>query len=125
MFEEGLSLEKLRHIKTRKGDDFDHWIKLVKGGFRKYMVTHGSIKGVLIMLIVTFILVISGGYVLVEELLAHKMFQHFTEADIRRVVATNDKQRFSLKTNDIGQLMICANQGHSFEVRFFSSFFFL
>ncbi|XP_786744.1 tRNA 2'-phosphotransferase 1 [Strongylocentrotus purpuratus] len=58
-----------------------------------------------------------GGYVLVKDLLAHKMFKRFTEADIRRVVASNDKQRFSFKTNEeTGELMICANQGHSFDV---------
>ncbi|XP_041467596.1 tRNA 2'-phosphotransferase 1-like [Lytechinus variegatus] len=58
-----------------------------------------------------------GGYVLVKDLLAHKMFQGYTEADIRRVVASNEKQRFSLKTHEeTGDLMICANQGHSFEV---------
>ncbi|XP_072164200.1 tRNA 2'-phosphotransferase 1-like [Diadema setosum] len=59
-----------------------------------------------------------GGYLLVRELLAHRMFNNCTEEDIRQVVALNDKQRFSLKEDPAtGDLLICANQGHSFEVQ--------
>ena len=68
----------------------------------------------------------AGGYVKVRELLDHQKFKHYSEADIRRVVSSNDKQRYSLKTDaQTGELMICANQGHSFEVCLFVfSFFF-
>lgn len=39
-----------------------------------------------------------------------------TEADIKMIVQTNDKQRFALETDEKGRLMIRANQGHTIEV---------
>ncbi|XP_022083190.1 tRNA 2'-phosphotransferase 1-like isoform X4 [Acanthaster planci] len=58
----------------------------------------------------------SGGFINVDDLLAHPMFSHFTVGDIKRVVTSNDKQRFSLKEHpDSKKLQICANQGHSFQ----------
>lgn len=54
------------------------------------------------------------GYIKVADLLNHQFFrQKYTVDDIKRVVLTNDKQRFSLKTDSQGFLEICANQGHS------------
>lgn len=40
----------------------------------------------------------------------------YSEADVRRVVSDNDKQRFALKESEGGSLWIRANQGHSMEV---------
>ena len=39
-----------------------------------------------------------------------------TSEEVTRLVRDNDKQRFSLKEVD-GNLFICANQGHTVEVR--------
>ena len=54
------------------------------------------------------------GYVPVQEILQHphKKFRGATMEDIRRVVETNAKQRFSL-TERNGEMLIRANQGHS------------
>ena len=52
-----------------------------------------------------------------QDLLAHDMFRRFTVDNIRNVVSSNDKQRFTLVEHPTtGVLRICANQGHSFEV---------
>ena len=40
-------------------------------------------------------------------------FAGWTEADVRQVVVTCDKQRFALKVDAEGRLLIRANQGHS------------
>jgi len=43
--------------------------------------------------------------------------QRYTEADIRRVVEDNDKQRFQLVVDsESSRLKIRANQGHTVEV---------
>jgi 2'-phosphotransferase len=57
----------------------------------------------------------SDGYVPVSDILnhSHKKFKGITEEKIRRVVASNDKQRFSLKETEDGTLCIRASQGHS------------
>ena len=39
----------------------------------------------------------------------------YSEEDVRRVVADNEKQRFALK-EESGRLWVRANQGHSMEV---------
>ncbi|MBE9009235.1 RNA 2'-phosphotransferase [Pseudanabaenaceae cyanobacterium LEGE 13415] len=56
-----------------------------------------------------------GGWVSVDELLAACAFHQFpiTRAELEKVVATNDKQRFSF---DEAKTRIRANQGHSVEV---------
>ncbi|XP_070516865.1 tRNA 2'-phosphotransferase 1-like [Cardiocondyla obscurior] len=51
------------------------------------------------------------GFVAVSELLG-KSLQRYTVDDIKRVVETNNKKRFTLKTIN-GVLEIKANQGHS------------
>ena len=54
----------------------------------------------------------ANGWASIDELLtkAHAHGQSFTEAQLREVVASNDKQRFAL---DEAQRRIRANQGHS------------
>jgi RNA:NAD 2'-phosphotransferase (TPT1/KptA family) len=52
------------------------------------------------------------GYIAIAEILKHKNLKKFTAADIDRVVASNDKQRFAIDVVD-GQQCIRANQGHS------------
>lgn len=57
------------------------------------------------------------GFLFVEELLAHPQFRSYSLEDVERVVATNDKQRFKLRSHpDDGRLQIRANQGHSVQV---------
>lgn len=56
------------------------------------------------------------GYIKVSDILQHRFFnEKFTLDDIKRIVLTNDKQRFTLRSKD-GVLEICANQGHSIGV---------
>ena len=59
--------------------------------------------------------VTSDGYVLLSDLLLHKDFvtNNISVDEIKFVVANNDKQRFKLITDESGNLMIRANQGHS------------
>ena len=54
----------------------------------------------------------------VADIGQHRRFcDKFTVADIRCVVAENDKQRFTLRTHPVsGKLQIKANQGHSIHV---------
>lgn len=60
------------------------------------------------------LLFLTDGFVSVDELLAHPQFRSYSLEDIKRVVATNDKQRFKLYPNpENGLLQIRANQGHS------------
>ncbi|XP_018334843.1 tRNA 2'-phosphotransferase 1 [Agrilus planipennis] len=57
------------------------------------------------------------GFVDINEVLQHKRLKKIscTPEDVREVVATNSKQRFTLRDRQ-GTLEICANQGHSFPV---------
>lgn len=54
----------------------------------------------------------SDGYLNVEDILKHPFLKNNSIDDIKQVVATNDKQRFSLREH-LGYLQIKANQGHS------------
>lgn len=56
-----------------------------------------------------------GGYVSCEDILKLAQFNKFTLGDIKNVVDTNDKKRFTLNEED-GKLYIRANQGHSHTV---------
>uniref|UniRef100_UPI0037E785A4 tRNA 2'-phosphotransferase 1 isoform X3 n=1 Tax=Semicossyphus pulcher TaxID=241346 RepID=UPI0037E785A4 len=57
------------------------------------------------------------GFLFVEELLAHPQFRSYSLEDVKRVVATNDKQRFKLRSHpEDGRLQIRASQGHSLQV---------
>lgn len=55
------------------------------------------------------------GYVKVQDLLHHRHLQAYNVEDVKRVVANNNKNRFTLR-NYLGVLEICANQGHSIKV---------
>jgi len=53
----------------------------------------------------------------VDDVLCQKGLEQYTEADVRRVVEENDKQRFQLVVDtESSRLRIRANQGHSVEV---------
>lgn len=57
------------------------------------------------------------GFIPLEDLLAHPQFRSYSVDDVKRVVETNDKQRFKLQPHpENGSLQIRANQGHSVQV---------
>ena len=59
----------------------------------------------------------AGGYLYVEDLLALPKFKRYNWAQIKEVVSSNEKQRFSVMTEkDTGRVLIRANQGHSIKV---------
>ncbi|XP_043931672.1 tRNA 2'-phosphotransferase 1 [Protopterus annectens] len=59
----------------------------------------------------------SDGFLYVEEILCHPQYKRYSEADIQRIVETNDKCRFSLRKHPTdGRLQIRANQGHTVQV---------
>jgi len=61
----------------------------------------------------------SDGYLKVDDILQHPHFARtlqVTKEDIVRVVDSNDKQRFTISTDNKGDDIIRANQGHSVEV---------
>lgn len=53
----------------------------------------------------------------VADLLAIDQLKGYTVEDLRRVVDSNDKQRFHLEDRE-EELYIRANQGHTLEVKF-------
>ncbi|XP_062503092.1 tRNA 2'-phosphotransferase 1-like [Corticium candelabrum] len=58
-----------------------------------------------------------GGFAFVDDILARPHLKRFTFTDVERVVADNDKQRFSLIIDkDTGRSKIRANQGHTLEI---------
>lgn len=67
--------------------------------------------------LVYHILMYTGGFLWVDEILRRNEYRDFTVEDIKHIVETNDKQRFSL-ADENGRLKIRANQGHSVEVKF-------
>lgn len=63
------------------------------------------------------------GFLFVDELLAHPQFHSYTLEDVERVVNTNDKQRFKLRSHpENGCLQVRASQGHSIKVRLCQGF---
>lgn len=52
----------------------------------------------------------------VSEVLSHKSLQRYSLDDLKRIVNTSDKQRFSFREQG-NTLEIRANQGHSLNVR--------
>uniref|UniRef100_A0A1X7VGV5 2'-phosphotransferase n=2 Tax=Amphimedon queenslandica TaxID=400682 RepID=A0A1X7VGV5_AMPQE len=81
--------------------------------FLSYICRHGAEKKGLT--------VQEGGYINVDDILELREARKngYSVSDVQRVVANYPKQRFSLrsKPNDDGKLQICANQGHSLEVK--------
>lgn len=55
------------------------------------------------------------GFALVEDVLQQHSLRGFNKQDIRVVVETNDKKRFTLLEEN-SKLYIRANQGHSLQV---------
>ncbi|GJQ74936.1 hypothetical protein Trydic_g9564 [Trypoxylus dichotomus] len=56
----------------------------------------------------------SDGYIEVNSILSHRQLKDkCTVDDINRIVEANNKKRFTLRTNQFGNLEIKANQGHS------------
>ncbi|KAJ3293742.1 tRNA 2'-phosphotransferase 1 [Rhizoclosmatium sp. JEL0117] len=72
-----------------------------------FILRHGAVKEGIPMR--------SDGYVRVDDLLRHKKFSGKKLADLQAIVANNDKQRY-LMTNEDGEWLIKANQGHSLKV---------
>lgn len=76
---------------------------IILGKKLSYLLRHGAIKECLTIK--------PNGFVPVDQVLK-KLPYHYTLDDIKRVVETNNKQRFILKTIN-GILEIKANQGHT------------
>ncbi|KAI6646339.1 tRNA 2'-phosphotransferase 1 [Oopsacas minuta] len=58
-----------------------------------------------------------GGYIYLDELMSLPKFKKYSIAQVKAVVALNDKQRFSIRTDPTTELLqIRANQGHSIKV---------
>ncbi|XP_041845934.1 tRNA 2'-phosphotransferase 1 [Melanotaenia boesemani] len=94
---------------SRKGnrDENDRDVRLSKS--LSYVLRHGASRMGLKMG--------TDGFLFVEDLLAHAQFRSYTLEDIERVVTTNEKQRFKLRSHpEEGLLQIRANQGHSIQV---------
>lgn len=84
----------------------DHDVKLSKS--LSYILRHGAAK--------EDIQIDEGGFAFVDDILARPNLRRFTSADVERVVANNDKQRFAMTTDSVtGRLKIRANQGHTME----------
>jgi 2'-phosphotransferase len=75
-----------------------------------YLLRHGAVKEGL--------KIDENGWVSINDLLNHPSMSNFcsTLNDIREIVQTDEKQRYSLMTNAHGQTFIKANQGHSINV---------
>ncbi len=87
----------------RKQREETHDTKLSKS--LSYILRHGAEKEKITML--------PDGFVKLSDLLKHNNFKNYKVEDFERVVADNDKQRFTLKKDDNGQYWVRANQGHS------------
>ncbi|XP_060935256.1 tRNA 2'-phosphotransferase 1 isoform X1 [Limanda limanda] len=95
-----------RGRRNRGGEDRD--VRLSKS--MTYALRHGANQMGLQMR--------ADGFLFVEELLAHPQFRSYSLEDIERVVVTDDKQRFKLRSHpEDGRMEIRANQGHSVQVR--------
>lgn len=59
-----------------------------------------------------------GGFIDVEKILKLEQFRAYNQSDILRMVAENDKKRFSIRYRNNGNcLQVRANQGHSIHVK--------
>lgn len=83
-----------------------HSVQLSKA--LSYILRHGAAKEGLEM---------SEGFVFVDDLLKLRQFKKYSEDDVKRVVADNDKKRFALRNDPVtNRLQIRANQGHTMQV---------
>ncbi|CAL1613625.1 unnamed protein product [Knipowitschia caucasica] len=74
-----------------------------------YVLRHGASKMGLQMS--------TDGFIYVEDILAQPQFSSWCLDDVKRVVESNDKQRFKLQFHpENARLQIRANQGHSVQV---------
>ncbi|XP_027711768.1 tRNA 2'-phosphotransferase 1 isoform X2 [Vombatus ursinus] len=96
-----------RGRRTRRLREQDRDVRLSKA--LSYALRHGAIKMGLPMG--------SDGFVPLDALLQLPQFRGFSLEDVRRVVETNEKQRFALRPGPPGSCVsIRANQGHSLQV---------
>jgi 2'-phosphotransferase len=59
----------------------------------------------------------ASGYVPLAQLLATRKFRGVTEAQVEHIVRTNDKKRFTITTDESGEVRyIRANQGHTLQI---------
>jgi len=58
---------------------------------------------------------LAGGFLPVSDILKHRRFVGYTKEDVEVVVKNCVKQRFALKEDNDGRLLIRANQGHSIQ----------
>ncbi|KAJ8308379.1 hypothetical protein KUTeg_013253 [Tegillarca granosa] len=74
-----------------------------------YLLRHGAEKHGFVLM--------PGGFLYVDEVLKYKALSNYTVDDVKYVVDTNAKKRFSLEEEEgTKRLMIRANQGHSVTV---------
>ncbi|XP_077311900.1 tRNA 2'-phosphotransferase 1 [Lithobates pipiens] len=93
--------------RRRGGRNQDPDVRLSK--LLSYALRHGAVSMGLNMA--------SDGFVPVSCLLSLPQFRPFSLNDIERIVRSNDKQRFTLRSSEPeGKLEIRANQGHSLQV---------
>lgn len=72
-----------------------------------YLLRHGAVKEKLD--------IDSRGFVELSRLLNHPRIKthRASEEEVEKIVAENDKKRFSIEVREDGKKYICANQGHS------------
>lgn len=58
----------------------------------------------------------SEGFIKISDILASPKFQKYTLDDVLHVVDTDNKSRYTIKTDSKGDLYIRANQGHSIPI---------
>lgn len=103
--ENGKPMVKANFLQTR--DMANPHIHLSKT--LSYLLRHGAEKHGFVLK--------SGGFLYVDEVLKYKALSNYSVDDVRYVVDTNAKKRFSLEEEEgTKRLMIRANQGHSVTV---------
>ncbi|KAK6999767.1 tRNA 2p-phosphotransferase 1 [Biomphalaria glabrata] len=93
--------------KNDRSNTTDSVVKVSKA--LSYLLRHGAEKRGLKLL--------PGGFLFLDDILQLQDFHSVTVDEIKHVVETNDKKRFTLETDlESGKLRIKANQGHSIKV---------
>ncbi|KAJ1952526.1 tRNA 2'-phosphotransferase [Dipsacomyces acuminosporus] len=95
-----------RNNRSRHGQNDSPEVKLSK--FLSYVLRHGATKEGLELR--------EDGSILLSELMKHRKLQSTTFAQIRHVVDTNDKKRYTL-FQEANEWYIRATQGHSIKIR--------